>query len=294
MQKRILKKNKNSIDSPLRVGCINNLGGKSMYKIGDFSSMSKTTIKTLRYYEKEELLKPVYIDQNTGYRYYETSQLVEISKIISLRQMGLSIKDIKSILDGDNLEKILTKRKKQLEENLIELNTKLSKINYLLEENNMKNEIFIKEIPSYIVYYCDGVLSDFSKITEFVLQAGNECSKINPTLKCVTPDYCYISYLDGEYKENNIKIRYAQAVEKFGIANDRVKFMKTDAITAICIYHKGTYEKLRDSYNIILKYIEDNGYEIIDNVRECYIDGCWNKDNVADYLTEIQFPVKRK
>ena len=32
----------------------------------------KTTIKTLRYYEKENLLKPVYIDLNTGYRYYET------------------------------------------------------------------------------------------------------------------------------------------------------------------------------------------------------------------------------
>ena len=28
--------------------------------------MSKTTIKTLRYYEKEGLLKPVYVDLNTG------------------------------------------------------------------------------------------------------------------------------------------------------------------------------------------------------------------------------------
>ena len=62
----------------------------------------------------------------------------------------------------------------------------------------------------------------------------------------------------------------------------------------IFIYHKGTYNNLRDSYNIILKYIENNGYEIIDNVRECYIDGCWNKENEADYLTEIQFPVKKR
>ena len=68
-----------------------------MYKIGEFSSLSKATIKTLRYYEKENLLKPVYIDLNTGYRYYETSQLIEISKIIALRQIGISIKDI--ILD---------------------------------------------------------------------------------------------------------------------------------------------------------------------------------------------------
>ena len=265
-----------------------------MYKIGDFSNMSKTTIKALRYYEKEGLLKPVYIDQNTGYRYYETSQLVEISKIISLRQIGLSIKDIKNIIDGYDMENILNKRKKEIEDNLTIFNTQLSKINYLLEENNMKNEIFIKEIPSYIIYYRDGIISDFSKISEFVLQSGTECAKANPNLKCVTPNYCYISYLDGEYKEKDIKIRYAEAVEKFGDETNQVKFMKADAITTVCIYHKGSYENLRDSYNTILKYIEDNNYEIIDNVRECYIDGCWNKDNVDDYLTEIQFPVNKK
>ncbi len=41
-----------------------------MYKIGDFSKMSKTTIKALRYYEKEGLLKPAFTDQDTSYRYY--------------------------------------------------------------------------------------------------------------------------------------------------------------------------------------------------------------------------------
>ena len=82
-----------------------------MYKIGDFSSMSKTTIKTLRYYEKEGLLTPVYIEQNTGYRYYESSQLIDISKIISLRQIGLSIKEIKKVLDGYDMKEILNNRK---------------------------------------------------------------------------------------------------------------------------------------------------------------------------------------
>ena len=265
-----------------------------MYKIGDFSSMSKTTIKTLRYYEKEGLLKPVYVDLNTGYRYYETSQLMEISKIISLRQIGLSIKDIKNILNGYNMVEILNKRKKELEDDLVLFNMELSKINYLLEGDNMKNEIFIKEIPSYVIYYCDGIISDFSKIPEFVLQAGEECAKVNPNLKCITPDYCYISYLDGEYKEKDIKIRYGQAVEKVGKETDRIKFKMMDAITAVCIYHKGAYDNLRDSYNIILKFIEDNGYEVIDNPRECYIDGCWNKDNSDDYLTEIEFPVRKK
>ena len=57
-----------------------------MLKIGDFSKMSKVTIKALRYYEKEKLLIPKYVDESNGYRYYESNQLLEISRIISLKK----------------------------------------------------------------------------------------------------------------------------------------------------------------------------------------------------------------
>lgn len=66
-----------------------------MFKIGDFSKMCKVTIKALRYYEKEGLIKPFHIDEFSGYRYYESSQLVDISRIVSLKQIGLSIEEIK-------------------------------------------------------------------------------------------------------------------------------------------------------------------------------------------------------
>ena len=265
-----------------------------MYKIGDFSRLSKTTIKTLRYYEKEKLLIPAFIDPNTGYRYYETKQLVELSKIISLRQVGLSIKDIRAILNGTDMKILLKQRKREIEKNLVLYNVELSKINYLLEGENMNNEIILKKLPAYSVYYKDGIIKDFSEITNFILSSSAECLKDNPNIKCVVPDYCYINYLDGEYRENNIKIRYAQAVEEIGIENDTIKFMNLEEVEAVCIYHKGSYDSLGNSYSIIMKYIEDNQYEIIDYPRECYIDGCWNKNIVDEWLTEIQVPVRKK
>ena len=54
----------------------------------------------------------------------------------------------------------------------------------------------------------------------------------------------------------------------------------------------GAYDTLGKSYAKIMKYIEDNKLEIKDYPRECYIDGIWNKDNVEDWLTEIQVPIK--
>ena len=255
--------------------------------------MSKTTIKALRYYESEGLLKPVFIDSYTGYRYYESSQLADVSRIVSLRQAGLSIKEIKRVFDGEDFALILNQRKQKIEKELSDYNIQLSKINYLLEGHNMKNEIIIKEIPSYTVYFSEGVVKDFSEITSFVLHAGLECSKANPGLKCITPDYCFVSYLDGEYKEKDIAVRYSQAVEKAGKETENIRFAEIAPVTAACIYHKGSYDGLRDAYNAVLKYVEENGYTVADNPRECYIDGCWNKDNENDYLTEIQIPIKK-
>ena len=46
-----------------------------MLKISEFSKLSHLTVKALRFYEKEGLLKPASVDKWNGYRFYETSQL---------------------------------------------------------------------------------------------------------------------------------------------------------------------------------------------------------------------------
>ncbi len=62
-------------------------------------------------------------------------------------------------------------------------------------------------------------------------------------------------------------------------------------MTAVCVMHKGSYNKLGDAYKCALEYVEENGYAISELARECYIAGCWNKDHESEYLTEVQIPV---
>lgn len=59
-----------------------------MYRIGLFSQITKTTIKTLRYYDEVGLLSPCYVNLENGYRYYNSRQLVEFHRILALKQMG--------------------------------------------------------------------------------------------------------------------------------------------------------------------------------------------------------------
>lgn len=265
-----------------------------MYRIGEFSMLSKTTIKTLRYYEKEQLLIPSFVDETTGYRFYEATQLVAINKIISLRQIGMSIDNIRSILNGDDLHMLLLARKQELETMRSITADQLSRITYLLKGDTMKYEAIVKEVPEYIVYYKEGVIQDFSELSAFILGSEKDCRAVNPNLKCIEPDYCYVNYLDGEFKEKNIHILYAQAVVKEGIGSDTIHFKTLKPVQVLSVYHQGAYEKLGEAYAFGTKWIEDNGYEMIDFPRECYIDGIWNKEKVEDWITEIQFPIKKK
>lgn len=115
---------------------------------------------------------------------------------------------------------------------------------------------------------------------------------MNPKLKCTLPDYCYIEYLDGEYKEHDIRVRYVQAVEEMGEENEMIHFKEIPSTKVLSVYHKGSYLRLTEAYRFILDYLKENHLEYSDLFREIYIDGRWNKENEEDYLTEIQVPLK--
>ena len=237
-----------------------------MYKIGEFSKLAKTTVKTLRYYEKERLLIPFFVDDN-GYRYYKAIQLLDLSKIISLRQIGLSIEEIKNVLNSNNLNEVLNKRKIIIEKELKEYKYQLSKINYLIKENNIMYEVVTKELPECIVCYKEGIIKNYSEISNFIISSVNECKATNPDIKYTEPDYSYMNYLDSEHKHENIKIRYCSAVTKMGTQNETIKFIKLKPVFAICIYHRGDYKNISNAYAFLMSYIKKNNYEIIDNIR---------------------------
>src|SRR3990172_9888415 len=70
-------------------------------KIGDFSKLSRVSIKTLRYYDEMGLLKPVEVDRLTGYRYYEYDQLPLLYRILALKDLGFSLEEIGRLLEED-------------------------------------------------------------------------------------------------------------------------------------------------------------------------------------------------
>ena len=263
-----------------------------MLKIGAFSKLSMLTVKTLRYYDKEGLLSPAAVDKWTGFRLYETAQLATAAKIKALRQLNFTVEEIRACLGGAPLDAALKEKEAELRQTRSDIEAMLSVIKFLQEDRDMKYQAVVKEIPACTVYSEERVLANYSEVTQLVLESAQECLRLNPGMECAKPDYCFCEYPDGEYRETNIRTRYSQAVVKAGKENERIRFRRLPATRVLSIYHKGSYDLLGEAYAYIVNYAQANGYEIDGLPRECYIDGIWNKENVQDWLTEIQLPIK--
>ncbi len=267
-----------------------------MYKIGLFSKISQTTIKTLRFYDEAGLLKPESIDPMNGYRYYTTGQLFILHRIRSLRQIGFSIDEIREILTGQNEDQMIAQRRQELQRRLEQASEQLSLINqYIIERKEgaiMKYQAVIKDLPECIVFSKRVILPRYDALFEIMPALGEEITQANPGIACTVPEYCFNIYHDREHRHENIDTEICQAVTAFGKSENGIVFKKIPSTKAICTLHKGSYNDLGAAYSFIFRWIAENNYEITEPPRESYIDGIWNKENEADWLTEIQIPIR--
>ena len=263
-----------------------------MLKISEFSKLSHLTIKALRYYEKEGLLEPASVDKWNNYRFYETSQLEIAARIKAYRQLDLSIEEIKAVFSGADVKEILREKVKSLTKEKQVIESRLSRINSILEDKEMKYQVTEKVIPEKIVYTAETVLKVYSDIMQWIPSVGEECLRINPGMKCAEPPYEFCEYPDGEYKETDIRVRHSEAVTSFGKENELIQFKVLPETKVLSIYHKGSYDSIGEAYAFLMKYAEQNGYKMNGLARECYIDGIWNKESPEEWLTEIQLPIE--
>lgn len=73
-----------------------------MFKISEFSELTNISPRMLRYYDKLNVLKPKTIQKENGYRYYTPEQINQANQILSLKTIGIPLKEIKSLLENED------------------------------------------------------------------------------------------------------------------------------------------------------------------------------------------------
>lgn len=132
-----------------------------LIKIGDFSKLNHVSISTLRLYDEIGILKPIFIDKSTNYRYYSINQNARLDMIQYMKELNMSLSEIKDVLNSNDLnliESTLIKKKRQIKDQISDLNNSLNAISRTISSierfrtSLKKGMITIEYIPHRRIY----------------------------------------------------------------------------------------------------------------------------------------------
>ena len=266
----------------------------TLYKIGMFAAMNHVTVKTLRFYEEQGLLMPACINQENGYRYYTLSQMAVIHQITALKRAGFTLEEIARIHSGADERAVLRKKKSELLAKIADLTRQIAVVDGYLsgQKDRLSAPVLVKTIPETTVAAMKTRIESYDSLFDVMPKMGALMEKAGCT--CAIPEYCFTNYLEPGYKEEDILVETCESVTEAKEETGGLYFRTLPEIRAACVFHRGSYGTLSESYEAVLKYIEENEYEIAGDIRESYIDGVWNQDAENGWLTEIQIPVRKK
>ncbi|MCM3702305.1 MerR family transcriptional regulator [Paenibacillus macerans] len=75
---------------------------KRHWKVGDLAKLAGLTVRTLRYYDQIGLFSPSG-QTESGHRLYNESDLSRLQQILSLKELGLSLEEVKSVLNDEQI-----------------------------------------------------------------------------------------------------------------------------------------------------------------------------------------------
>lgn len=272
-----------------------------MLKIGDFSKLSRISIRMLRHYDEIDLLKPEKVDAFTGYRYYDESQLLAAGRIQVLKNMGFGLSVIHEIMekyaDAAELERFLLIKRKEIEEQEQQVRQKLrlldSTIEWLRKDGNiMGYDVNLKTLPERYVASVRQVIPTYADEGMLWQLLMSETRTLN--LQEGSPSYEMAVYYDGEFKDKDVDVEVQRAVVGKHQDTEHVRFKNVPAVEIASATFKGGYEQINQVNEAVAKWIYDNGYEFDGMAFNIYHVGPGVTQNPEEYVTEICYPVKRK
>lgn len=199
---------------------------KNYFSIGEAAKAAHTTNETLRHYDRIGLVKPSKKDEWTNYRYYTEQDIVRLNTVRALQLMDLSLQEIKTVLEYDDLEKIidfLAQAEKKADEKMVALQYSKSKIQLAkadyeskLQRQQKFNSSFVKDYPERVILLSDTL--EVPTLDNLWNYLSHFYDKVTPALK----EQFSFEDLAGIYTENGMTRLFAVCMDYVNIDGIKV------------------------------------------------------------------------
>jgi DNA-binding transcriptional MerR regulator len=261
--------------------------------IGRFARLSGLTVKALRHYDAVGLLRPAYVDDSSGYRYYALPQAREAEAIRRLRELEVPLDEVADLLhaDRDTLRERLAVHRARLEGRVVETQQILVTLHRLIhgdEElvSEQTLELNVVEVPeaTYAVIRERAPQEQMAEvIPRLIEQTGAWAQGVGVTGPPVS-----ICPMDSE---GYIDVRVGWPVATGEEPPAPIEYVTCPETRAVVYRHVGPYEELAATYRRLAEAMDAAGIEPGAEPREIYESDPEEVTDPREYVTQIVWPV---
>lgn len=270
-----------------------------MFTIGDFARLGQVSVRMLRHYDAIGLLQPARVDSN-GYRRYGAQQLARLNRIVAMKDLGFTLEQVGSILDGelgpDELRGMLRLRRADLEAEVAAATIRLAgveaRLRLIESENGMSpTEVQLKHVPAIRVAELTAVAEGYDPDS-----IGPVLTPLYPELHCrlaaagVEPAGPAIAYYETT-PDSTVLVHAAFPVNGDRVAGaGDVRVVDLPATEAAAIVHNGPMDGVMATLQVLAAWLEAGGYQPAGLHREVYLHYADGEPDT--WVTELQAPVR--
>ncbi|HUN32656.1 MAG TPA: MerR family transcriptional regulator [Trebonia sp.] len=275
-----------------------------MFSIGEFARLGGVSLRTLRHYDEIGLLRPASVNPDTGYRGYLARQLGQLNRIMALKELGLSLTQVRDLVDGvtvDELQGMLLLRRAQLESELNERRNQLLGVEARLRFIARKDAMPADDITAKIIPATGAVV-----ITQKVpgvdpRHAVPAVNRISPRLAELSAMYGLkpagpriIFFEDRHDEEITICLALPVATDP-GQLPSALTYRVLPEIEAAATIRTGPASGIFPVvWHDLVQWIELHGYQpVLDGIRDIWIHEIEDVADGDQQVFEIQLPFTR-
>jgi DNA-binding transcriptional MerR regulator len=272
-----------------------------MHTIGEFARLGQVSTRALRYYDEIGLLNPAEVDPATGYRGYLASQLRRLNQILALRELGLSLQEIATLLEGiddEDLRRMLVRRLSAARVELSAITVQTERLEARLRalegEEPMIDDVIVKSLPATRLIVVGSAApgmgptnllpvfrETFPRLRE--LRAAAQITTVGPGMAF------YVR--DSETREITAYASYPVSDEVVEIGEPAQVMVLPPVATAATIVREGNgRDVFPNAISDLYAWMEVHGYERVGLGRDIFRH---TDPDRSKWVYEIQYPMHR-
>lgn len=264
--------------------------GSALLRIGEFSGLSRISVRMLRHYQEKGILDPVWVDPFSGNRYYAATQLSDARRIGQLRDAGFSVAQMGDFLaslgDPSSAATLIEAHRERLQGQRDEVEERyvaLGHVESSLKELMMTIDVTTTTLPAMTVASLRDTIPSYAD--EQLLW-----SRLMPALAAAPIGPAGATFHDEDYRETDVDVEVWLGVAEPFDAPAPVQCREIPEQRVASATLRGSYAQMAAVTTAVGEYVAANGLNT--GTMFCvYTVSPAQDPNPDNWITEVCYPI---